>query len=189
MGCVGILWEAAPVITMPKHRKAMGFTLIEALMVLSLLGLVMGLGLQWSQEQWARLQVEMAARRLMVGLDRGRDAAERSGEPCALGLDGTNGWVGQATRAARACVGADTPLHEGLWPPRLRLAHTFAGPVEFTANGLAIDGGTVVVGSEGTELVRCLVMSPPLGITRLGLYQGMVAGRPDDNACKPDPLL
>lgn len=174
---------------MPKHRKAMGFTLIEALMVLSLLGLLTGLGLHWSQEQWAQLQVEMAARRLMVGLERGRDAAERAGEPCALVLDGSNGWVGKATRSANACVGADTPLHEGLWHPTLRVSHTFAGPVEFTANGLAIDGGTVVVGSAATALVRCLVMSPPLGITRLGRYVGDPAVNPNPNGCKADPLL
>lgn len=189
MACVGTLWEQPPVITMLKHRKATGFTLIEALMVLSLLGLLMGLGLHWSQEQWARLRVEMAARRLMVGLERGRDAAERSGDACALVLDGAKGWVGKSTNAARACVGADTPLHEGLWPASLQLAHTFAGPVEFTVNGLAIDGGTVVVGSEGTELVRCLVMSPPLGITRLGRYVGKAMASPNSDGCMPDPLL
>jgi len=171
------------------HPPTRGFTLFEALMVLSVLALVMGLSVNWGQEAWARLQVEMAARRLLVGLERGREAAERSGEPCALVLAGRQGWEGQTTDAARACRGADTALHEGLWPSTLQLAHSFAGPVQFTANGLAIDGGTVAVGSHGTSLVRCLVMSPPLGITRLGRYDQPVGDVPDARACKPDPLL
>lgn len=125
----------------------------------------------------------------MVGLERGRDAAEQSGEPCALVLDPDQGWLGMATSSAMACRGADTPLHEGLWPAELQVNHTFAGPVEFTANGLAIDGGTVVVGHPGTELVRCVVMSPPLGVTRIGRYAGASAGMPNVDLCKQDPLL
>lgn len=172
----------------PGPRGTGGFSLVEALVTLSVLGILALLGLGHGREELARLQVEMAARRLMVGVERGRDAAERRAAPCALEL-GEEGWRGAETAVAAACGGAETALQEGIAPATLELAHTFAGPVEFTANGLAVDGGTVVVGASGTALVRCLVMSPPLGVTRLGRYGGSVSARPDPALCQPDPLL
>jgi len=158
------------------------------MVTLSVLGILALVGLGQGREELARLQVEMAARRLMVGVERGRDAAERLARPCSMEL-GVQGWRGADTTAAEACLGAETALQEGLTPASLQLAHSFAGPVRFTANGLAIDGGTAVVGASGTSLVRCLVMSPPLGVTRLGRYGGSVTARPDAGQCRPDPLL
>lgn len=158
------------------------------MVTLSVLGILALVGLGQGRDELARLQVEMAARRLMVGVERGRDAAERLARPCAMEL-GVEGWRGAGTTAAVACPGADTDLQEGLAPASLQLAHSFAGPVRFTANGLAIDGGTAVVGADGTTLVRCLVMSPPLGVTRLGRYGGGITARPDAGQCRPDPLL
>jgi len=44
--------------------------------------------------------------------------------------------------------------------------------LRFSANGLVLDGGTVLISASGGAVVRCLVMSLPLGITRLGRYSG-----------------
>ena len=171
-----------------RRLNATGFTLVEALVTISVLGILALLGLGQGRQELARLQVELAARRLLVGVERGRDAAERMGQPCALELS-AEGWRGAGTAAAAACQGAETALQEGLMAAALQLGHSFAGPVEFTANGLAIDGGTAVVGASDTALVRCLVMSPPLGVTRLGRYEGSVTARPEASLCLPDPLL
>lgn len=159
---------------------------MEALIWVAVIGLLAWLTLSRSREELARLQVEVAARRLLVGLEQGRDAAERLARPCALELT-PQGWRGAGSAAAEACEGVDLALQEGLLPVELLLAHSFAGPVQFTANGLAIDGGTAVVGASGTELVRCVVMAPPLGVARLGRYGGEVDGRPDPSRCLPDP--
>jgi hypothetical protein len=53
--------------------------------------------------------------------------------------------------------------------------------VRFSSNGLVLDGGTVVVGHPATALFRCVVVSLPLGVTRVGLWEG--------GACRPDPAL
>lgn len=163
-------------------------SLPELMVVTALLTLMAGLGLGQHVNQLARLQVEVAARRLAVGLERGRDAAERMGEPCALEL-GPWGWRGTTTTGAVACTGADTTLDEGLLRGEVVLAHTFPGPVRFSVHGLAIDGGMAVVGAPGTDLVRCLVMSQPLGVTRTGRYRGAVTANPKANDCLPDPAL
>ncbi len=163
-------------------------SLPELVVAAALLTLMAGLGLGQHAHHLARLQVEVAARRLAVGLERGREASERMGEPCALEL-GPWGWRGAAAMGAVACDGADTALDEGLSRGEVVLAHTFPGPVRFSVHGLAIDGGTAVVGAPGTDLVRCLVMSQPLGVVRLGHFRGAITPSPKASDCLPDPAL
>ncbi|MEB3261653.1 MAG: prepilin-type cleavage/methylation domain-containing protein [Cyanobacteriota bacterium] len=168
--------------------EAAGTTLAELLMVIALVGLVAGWAFGVQPESVARQQVETAMRRLVVALERGRTAAERSGSPCALEL-GTWGWRGAQAEGAVPCPGADTSLDEGLLAGELLLSHTFSGPLRFSTNGLAIDGGTALVGAVGTDLVRCLVVSPPLGVMRVGRYAGAITARPQASACQPDAAL
>lgn len=165
-----------------------GFTLPELLVGLGVGSLLAVLALGRTADQWARLQVETAARRLVVGIERGRNAAERAGVGCALALS-ADGWRGSAALGSVACGGADTELAEGLVPADVLIGSTFASPLRFTANGLAIDGGTVVVGHPGTALVRCVVVSPPLGVMRVGRYSADIAAVPLASKCLPDPTL
>lgn len=165
-----------------------GFTLVELLVTATLLTWLATLGIGGTTQQLARLQVEAAARRLVVGIERGRNAAEVSGEGCAIQL-GPNGWRGAASMGAPACEEADTVLTESFLPNEVVLASSFATALRFTANGLAIDGGTAVVGHPGTTLVRCLVVSPPLGVMRVGRYAGGVSATPSAEKCLPDPSL
>jgi len=39
-----------------------------------------------------------------------------------------------------------------------------------------LDGGTVLLSTEGTDLVRCVVVALPLGLTRLALGSGAACG-------------
>lgn len=165
-----------------------GFTLPELVVGIGVSSLLAVLALGRTSDQWARLQVETAARRLVVGIERGRDAAERAGVGCALALS-ADGWRGRASIGAVACGGAETALAEGLVPAEVLIGSTFSSGLRFTANGLAIDGGTVVVGHPGTRLVRCVVVSPPLGVTRVGRYGAAVSAQPLASKCLPDPTL
>lgn len=54
----------------------------------------------------------------------------------------------------------------------VQLSHNFPAVLRFSRNGLVLDGGTAVLQASGTAVQRCLVMSPPLGITRVGRYLG-----------------
>jgi ABC-type branched-subunit amino acid transport system ATPase component len=60
------------------------------------------------------------------------------------------------------------PLTEGIEPTLVEVEHNLPNTVRFTSNGLVLDGGTVVLRSNGTELERCVVVSLPLGVTRVG---------------------
>jgi prepilin-type N-terminal cleavage/methylation domain-containing protein len=176
-----------------RQTDATGFTLPELLVAVSLLGLLVVLGLMQGGETLAQQRVEAATRRLAQGLERGRAEAEEQGRPCGLSL-GARGWEEPAGGGGLApCSKAVMPLAEG--PGQgdpssgLRLVHNLPAELRFSSNGLVLDGGTVVVSSSGTALRRCLVMALPLGVVRLGRYQGAADGPPDSTACRPDPNL
>lgn len=156
-----------------------GFTLPETLLALVLVGLLAQLGLSSASRDLADARLEGASRRVMVGLERGRDAALRLGQPCVLALT-ANGWQEPQGSSLPACDGAALDLGEGLGGgPAVSLSHNLPAAVRFTSNGLIIDGGTVLLSTEGTDLVRCVVVALPLGITRLG--------RQGPGGCLPDP--
>jgi hypothetical protein len=63
----------------------------------------------------------------------------------------------------------------------LRLEHNLPPALRFSSNGLVLDAGTVLVAHRATALNRCVVVSLPLGVTRVGLQR--------DGICRPDPNL
>ncbi|CAK6692248.1 GspH/FimT family protein [Synechococcus sp. BA-124 BA4] len=175
-----------------RQTDATGFTLPELLVAVVVLGLLAALGVMQGGETLARQRVEAATRRLAQGLERGRAEAEEQGRPCGLSL-GAQGWEEPAGGGLEPCSKAVMPLAEGAGQgdpsSGLRLVHNLPAELRFSSNGLVLDGGTVVVSGSGTELRRCLVMALPLGVVRLGRYQGAADGPPDSTACRPDPEL
>lgn len=156
-----------------------GFSVAELLVVVAVLAILAALSLGFQGEMLARLELEAATRRVVLGLERGRGQAERQGQPCALSLQ-SDGWGEAAAGDLPSCFQRDQEPSEGLRPPgSLRMEHNLPAAVRFSSNGLVLDGGTVVLTHPGTALRRCVVMSLPLGITRVG--QASEAG------CLPDP--
>jgi type II secretory pathway pseudopilin PulG len=147
--------------------------LVELLVALTLLSLLALLVIDSGRRQLAAVKVEAAARRLGTLLERSRDRAEQADSPLVLPLQGEGGL--------------EAVVLEG--DAGLALHHTLPSQLRFTANGLVIDGGTAVVSAVGTDLRRCLVMSLPLGIVRVGRYDGDPAAGPSSSLCRPDPTL
>jgi type II secretory pathway pseudopilin PulG len=164
------------------RRRSQGFTLVEALLATSLLLILAGISLVPARESLARQRLETATRRVLLGLDRGRLAAERRGQPCALAFAGRSGWQPPQGGSLAACEQEPIGLGEGVQDDgALEVEHNLPGEVRFSANGLLLDGGTVVLRHPHTTLTRCVVVSLPLGVTRVGL-QGQ-------GGCLPDPAL
>jgi hypothetical protein len=157
------------------------FTVMELLLTVAILALIGVISLGAGAESVGRLQVEAATRRVLVGLEQGRTAAERRGRPCALSLDAA-GWGPPRAGDLPACVGVALALGEGLGSQEgLRLEHNLPQAVRFSSNGLVLDAGTVLVAHRATALNRCVVVSLPLGVTRVGLH--------GNGICRPDPNL
>lgn len=161
--------------------RSEAFTLMELLLVVALLAGMGFMALGTGAEILARLEVEAATRRILVGLERGRIAAERQGRPCALSLD-QGGWAPPRAGDLPACPGVALDLGESTGSAQaLQLEHNLPSAVRFSSNGLVLDGGTVTVAHRATALSRCVVVSLPLGVTRVGLQR--------EGTCLPDPNL
>ena len=169
-----------------------GMTLPEAMLSVAVLGILASLVMPPAQDSLARQRLEAASRQLGMGLERARARAEERGQPCGLSL-GLQGWIAPTDGAGSlpACLGDNNePLNTGIGiADALKLRHTFPAVLRISSNGLVLDGGTAVLSDSGTSLQRCLVMAPPLGIVRLGRYQGSIDGELNSSACLPDPTL
>ena len=164
-----------------------GLSLVEVLIAAAIMAILAGIAYGSGGDAVARQRLEAATRRLVVGIDRARQAALRSAQPCSLSL-GSVGW--QLPRDGSAvCAGAPMGLGEGVADGAVQVHHNFPEALRFSSNGLVLDGGTVVLTSPGTPLQRCLVMALPLGIVRVGRYGSNPAAGPRAEACTPDPQL
>ena len=160
-----------------------GFSLVECLVAVVVLGILATVAIPSSSAVQRRLELDSGLRRLRVGLDRGRMAAERDRQPCALQLSVT-GWQSPPAGDLPVCRGAVTPLAE-TGAGDLDLRSNLADAVRFSSNGLVLDGGLVVLShpSHGQEL--CLVIGLPLGISRSGVYRGDPSGSLSSALCLP----
>ena len=164
-----------------RHRPN-GFSLVECLVVVALLGILATLAIPSSSAVQRRLELESGLRRLRVGLDRGRMAAERDRQPCALQLS-ASGWqppIGDLP----ACRGGVTALAE-TGAGVLELRSNLPDAVRFSSNGLVLDGGLVVLSHPSYGQALCLVIGLPLGISRTGVYRGDPSSALSSALCQP----
>ena len=168
-----------------RHRRT-GFSLVECLMVVALLAILAALAIPSSGAVHRRLELASGLRRLRVGLDRGRMAAQRDRQPCALQLS-ANGWQPPLVGDLPACRGGVTPLTD-TGAAALELRSNLPDSVRFSTNGLVLDGGLVVLSHPSHTQALCLVIGLPLGISRSGVYRGDPVGSLSSALCQPSDV-
>ena len=169
-----------------KCTRPNGFSLLECLVVVVLLGILATLAIPSSSAVQRRLELDSGLRRLRVGLDRGRMAAQRDRQPCALHLS-ANGWQPPLAGDLPACRGGITSLVE-LGAGDLDLRSNLPDAVRFSTNGLVLDGGLVVLSHPSHGHALCLVIGLPLGISRSGVYRGDPCGSLSSALCLPSDV-
>ena len=160
-----------------------GFSLLELLVTVVIVGILATTALAQPGRDRERLALEVGLRRLRTGLDRGRMAAQRLAEPCGLALS-QGGWQAPASGALDPCRGAGMALAE-LGSSALQLQTNLPEMLRFTANGLLLDGGLVVLSHPRVSQRLCMVIGLPLGITRTGIYQADPAVAFSSSHCRP----
>ena len=150
-------------------RVRNGFTLVELMMAVALVGIICSIGLVHAGADRDRLQLDAAARRLQLGLQRARLSARRHQQACAVAL-GPEAWVVGDSGSLPPCIGSGLSLQEGAAPAEISVHTNLPSLVRVTANGLLLDGGTTVLSHPRVSDSRCLVVSLPLGISRVGHY-------------------
>ena len=166
-----------------RGRQPNGFSLVECLVLVALLGILATLAIPSSSAVQRRLELDSGLRRLRVGLDRGRMAGKRDRQPCALQLS-ANGWQSPSAGELPACLGGATALAEA-GADELELRSNLPDAVRFSTNGLVPDGGLVVLSHPSQGEALCLVIGLPLGISRTGVYRGDPTGSLSSALCQP----
>ena len=151
-------------------RRDNGFSFVECLVVVALLGILATLAIPSSGALQRRLELDSGLRRLRVGLDRGRMAAIRDSQTCALQLS-ASGWQAPLTDVLPVCRGGVTPLSE-TGADAFVLRSNLPDSVRFSSNGFVLDGGLVLLSHLSHGQTLCMVIGLPLGITRTGVYRG-----------------
>ena len=160
-----------------------GFSLLELLVTVVIVGILATAVLAQPGRDHDRLALEIGLRRLRTGLDRGRMAAQRQAEPCGLALS-HRGWQAPASGTLASCRGAGMALAE-LDSSPLQLQSNLPEMLRFTANGLLLDGGLVVLSHPRVAHRVCMVIGLPLGITRSGIYQADPSVALRSSHCRP----
>ncbi len=152
-----------------------GFSLLELMVTIALVGIMVSLSIPNSAVERDRLQLDAVARRLQLGLERARLAAKRAQQACGISL-GNDAWVEPEPQDSPGeltpCSGIGLSLQEALEQGPIQLHTNFPDVIRVSANGLLLDGGTTVLSHARVEGSRCMVVSLPLGVSRVGIYQG-----------------
>lgn len=167
-------------------RHPDGFSLVELLVAIAILGILSSIALVQAGVDRRRLALDAATRRLMVGLERARQSAQRDGRPCALSLT-AEGWRAPADSVLPPCRAAGLALAEPISRTEIKLSTNLPESLRFSVNGLVLDGGLVVLSSPGSRHRRCVVVSLPLGVTREGRYPQDPAAGLSSGLCQPLP--
>ena len=149
-------------------------TLMEPLVVVSLLAILASITVVSGGTERDQLQLAAAARRLQIGLDRGRSIARREQRPCGIVLS-QEGWVASEQVMLPGnllrCSSLGLTLQESVETGPIQLNTNMPAVLRITANGLILDGGIAVLKHQRLRIARCLVVSIPLGVSRIGFYQ------------------
>ena len=169
-------------------------SLIKQLIVESLVGMLASVPIVTGGRDRDQLQLDASVRRLQTGLDRGRSTARREQSACGLSLreEGvTAPDEGFLPASLPACPGIGMALQEEFEHGPIVLNTNLPPVLRFTANGLLLDGGIAVLSHQRLAKARCLVVSLPLGVSRIGSYQSPLpseGGRFLSSRCLPNEV-
>ena len=172
-------------------RASAGFSLVELMVTVAVVGIIASLATPDSASDRHRLQLDAAARRLQLGLERARMVARRRQQACGISL-GSEAWVEPEQQDFQGgltpCSGIGLSLQEALEQGPIRVHTNLPDVIRVSANGLLLDGGTTVLSHERLARSLCLVVSLPLGVSRVGVYQGdlpELGEAPRSTLCQP----
>lgn len=145
--------------------KDLGFTLIESLIVVAIVGILLAIGIPSFIAAQNNARLNQATEMVVASLQQAQRAAIRQNQSCVLTLDkNSNKIAGQ-----QGCLlSGDLNL-----PDAIDLDYTGAsGDIQYGIRGNTTTNKSIILAvRDNHHHARCLTVSAPLGIIRLGSYE------------------
>ncbi len=143
-----------------------GFTLIELVVVLIIVGIIAGIATPNLISLYRRNQVNAALSELLGAIRETQRQAMRQGRICRLDIDPNSNIM---TATPPGCLMTTRTIDTGI---DIRTNLPGGNPnISFSHKGSTTRMGTIVLSSDSTPHQRCFVISLGLGIMRTGHYQ------------------
>ncbi|WP_310483767.1 type II secretion system protein [Chamaesiphon sp. VAR_48_metabat_403] len=148
-------------------NKDLGFTLIESLVVLAIVGIALAMAIPSSIAAINRAKLAQSTDLVVASLQEAQIEAIRRNKNCTLTLDKVN----------RKISGQQGCLLSGdrILPDSIDLDYTGAsGEIQYGIRGNTTTNKSIILKVSGnSNNARCLTVSAPLGIIRLGSYNNV----------------
>ena len=144
--------------------KNQGFTLIESLIVVSITGILLAIGIPSLLAAQNRAKLGQATDLVIASLQEAQGESMRHSQGCTLTLDRINNKI---YGLSGCLVSGDRFL-----PDAISLNYTgAANTIEYGIRGNTTSNKTIVLKiKDSSTNARCLTISAPLGIIRVGSY-------------------
>ncbi len=148
-------------MTKAKRNKRGGFTIIEVLVVITIIALIAGVGGGFNMGTFKRIQVEKAARDFFLAAKYARIMAVERQQPYSIMLDTTNGGF---------CLAFDQFNEEAEQTERTIVRDLYSKPVEFTGDIKFEDIQITSLSPDASDELAEIVFSPN-GTAQLAIIQ------------------
>ena len=161
------------------NKSDRGFTMIELVVVLLIIGIIAGLATPSLANFFSRNQIDAALSELLGAIKETQNQAMRQGRVCQLDIDTSTNTL---TANPPGCSLTTRTLDDDI---TIRTNLPGANPnIPFSHKGSTTRMGTIVLSSDLTNYQRCFVISLGLGIMRTGNYDGSTTGSVSSTNCQ-----